>query len=161
MDSLPISVVNLICEFASQLDGTQWTLVFDEKTHSMKKVVNRYSPIHAFILNTILDKNRPRYIRMLLHHTLANTFHIIEGAKLLTIFTSEYVHYFIQYKEPRITPEDKDGDSTVSFKMATKTGPLLYGSVTLYNYAYIYVQSMFHIHHVTFDSESFDLIVEF
>lgn len=62
--SLPISIINLICEYASHLDDTPWMPVFDENTHDMKQAVNKYCSQHTRVANRILDRKCPQTIRL-------------------------------------------------------------------------------------------------
>ena len=91
MATLPISIINIICEYAAHMNDSLWIPVFNENTHVMKKIVNKYSSKGINLVNTLLDRKSPRKIRMLLNDQIFD-------AEIFPILTYPSVKYYIRHQ---------------------------------------------------------------
>ena len=123
MALLPISIINIICEYAAELDDAPWIPVFDEKTHDMKKVVNKYSSRHIKISNRILDRNAPMNIRLQLNSELLDV-------DICSILTYPSIKYYIRNIAYNIAIffDSIDGETKGSIWVDNKYYPLDYAN---------------------------------
>ena len=112
--TLPITVINNICEYVAHLGDSEWITVFDEKTHKMKKVVNKYNSQFIHIRNRLSDNIQlgPRKIRLELESNFYDGMQMYEDAEIYTIMTYPSIRYYVRYNGKNVAGE---GDDVVIF----------------------------------------------
>ena len=93
MISLPINVINLICEWAAQED-IDWYPFFSPKNHRLSWKVNKYSKKFMKRADIIM---RNKFTNPVIHGTIR-----LYNITTLDMYTTNYKAIFLQYCEGRI-----------------------------------------------------------